>query len=390
MSTHPTRTVLPLAAISTVALAFTTPTAAALVSIGEHANIYFNGSVNARYDDNVFLAEENEEEDLILIFSPGLELNVGGRGNANFNLFYREDFYRFDDLSDLNTNLTNVFLDTYYNLPRLDLRLDGTFQQLMQPEAALLVMGFDGLIERDIYRLNLRGEYEISERTSIATGASLSRVDYDLDEFFTDTDSFSVPVNLYYALTPRFDASVGYRYRFTDVDAGDFGDAREYDDHYLNLGIRGEVLPKLMGEARAGYQQRQITDEFDSEDRDLFSFGIDFSHFLTPKITLLAGLYRDFESGGQGNSIDATGGSLGARYTLTQFVSAHAGANYFERKFTDTGRQDETLDLNVGVTYSPITYVDLSAGYIFRTNDSNVPELEFDNNIFTLSAALRY
>ena len=380
-TTNLTRSGLSIATASTLALASAVPSAAALVSIGETTNIYFNGSATARYDDNIFLQENNEESDLIFIFAPGVELNVGRRANANLNVYYREDFYLYEDNSDLDTNTSNVFLDAFFNMPRLDLRFDASFQQLIQPEANLRVFGFDRLIERDAYRANFRGEYEISERTSIASGINGSKVDFDNDIFFSDSESFSVPVTLYYALTPRFDLSAGYRYRYTDVKRGN-----EYDDHYANVGIRGEVFPKLMGEARVGYQERRVSG---GEDDDGVSFGLDFSHFLTPKITLLVGGYRDFETGGQGQSIDTIGGSLGARYTFNHLISATAGANYFERDY-ETGRTDDTLDLNLGVSYSPITYVNLSAGYIFRTNDSNLNGLDFDNNIFNVSASLRY
>ncbi len=373
-------------ATASLALASAVPSAAALVSIGDTANVYFNGSATARYDDNIFLRPNNEESDLIFIFAPGVELNVGKRANANLNLYYREDFYLYEDNSDLDTNVSNIFLDTFLNMPRLDLSFDASFQQLIQPEATLRLFGFDGLIERDVYNANFRGEYEISERTSIASGVSGSKVDFDNDIFFNDSESFSIPVTLYYSLTPRFDLSAGYRYRHTDVDRNGLANSREYEDHYANVGIRGEVLPKLMGEARVGYQERRV--EGGGND-DGVSFGLDFSHFLTPKITLLFGGYRDFETGGQGQSIDTVGGSLGARYTFNHLLSATAGVNYFERDY-DTGRTDDTLDLNVGVSYSPITYVNLSAGYIFRTNDSSVDALEFDNNIFNVSASLRY
>jgi polysaccharide biosynthesis protein VpsM len=395
MSTHNlTRSSLSIAAASSFALASAVPSAAALVSIGDFADLYFNGSVTARYDDNIYLQPQDEESDVIFIFAPGLELNIGNRANSNINLYYRHDFYRYIDNSNLDTDISNFFLDAYYNLPRLDLRLNGTFQQLIQPEPNTLAFQAEpGLIERDFYHVNLRGEYEISERFSAASGASVARVEFKdrLDGYFNDTDSFSVPFNLYYALTPRFDVSAGYRYRFTDVKRTDL----EYQDHYGNLGIRGEVLPKLMGEGRVGYQQRRIRG---GDNNDGLSFGADFSHFLTPKITLLAGAYRDFEAGGTGTSIVSTGGSLGARYSFNQLISAHGGVNYFERRYDqDTApavwfdrRKDDTLDLNVGVTYSPTIHVNLSAGYIFRTNDSTIDGFDFDNNIFNVSASLRY
>lgn len=387
MSTNKlTRTGLSITAASSLALASVVPSAAALVSIGDVANLYFNGSATARYNDNIFLRPNNEESDTIFIFAPGVELNVGKRANANFNIYYREDFHRYLDNSDLDNNYSNVFLDTYFSMPRLDLKLTASFMQLAQAESALRIATYNGLIERDVSNANLRGEYEISERTSVSAGLTGSKTKYvsNLHTIgFRDNESFAVPVTLYYGLTPRFDLSAGYRYRYQDVKQG----GSEYDDNYGNVGIRGEIFPKLMGEAKVGYQRRSVKG---GDSSDGLSFGLDLSHFITPKITLLAGGSRDYGVGGEGSSVLSTSGDIGARYAFNHLISATTGVGYSHRDYQASSRTDETLDFNLGVSYEPITYVNLSAGYIFRTNDSNVNVLDFDNNIFHVSAALRY
>lgn len=401
MISNPTRTHLglPLWVGSILLFPFVTPSAGALVSIGENTNLYFNGSATARWDDNVFLEHRDEESDLIFILSPGLELNIGSKENANVNLFYREDFYLYDDNSDLDSNQSNVFLESYWEQTRLSLRFDASFQQLVQVDPGLANLNLEGgLIERDFYEANFRGEYELTELTSIASGINYSKLDFD-SAGFTDRDVYSVPVNFYYELTPLVDLSVGYRYRETNNDSRrgfnpitqDFTGARipgvNYTDHYFNVGARGELAPKLLGQVRGGYQQRETSRG--GSDRDSLSFSVDLTHFTTPNTTVLVGLSRDFEVGGQGQSVQSTGGSVGVRHTLSHLVSASAGANYYERSYRG-GREDETLDLNVGLTYSPIANLDLSANYIFRTNDSTVDQFEFDNNIFSISAAVRY
>jgi hypothetical protein len=370
---------LPLWVGSVILLPFMAPSAAALVSV-DQASLFFNGSATVRWDDNIFLDEANEESDMLFILSPGVELNIGTRTNANINLFYREDFYLYDDNSQLDSNQSNVFFESYWSQARLDLRLKASYQQLIQvtPEFAFLP---GQLVERDYYLASLRGEYELTELTSIASGVDYSQLDFKT-QGFSSRESVSVPVNAYYEVTPQVDLSLGYRYRYTDVDLGS-----NFTDHYFNVGARGELAPKLIGEVRGGYQIRDFQVGGDS---DIISFGVDLSHFTTPRTTLLAGLYRDFDVGGQGQSITSTGGSLGVRHTFSHLVSGHAGVNYFERSYSGSPREDETLDLNVGVTYSPIVYLNLSANYIYRTNDSNFNQFEFNNNIFSLSAALRY
>lgn len=386
---------LPFMAAATFTLPFSTATDAALVTIDSPAHLFFNGSATARWNDNIFLQSDNEEKDVLLLFAPGLELNIGDDSRANINVYYRHDFHVYTDNSRLDDDYSNLFLETTWDQARLDLSFDASFQQIAQ--ALPDIPGLADLVERDNYRADLSGEYDLTERTSLASGINYSRTNYTTSGLnLTDRDSIGVPLNAYYALTPLVDISAGYRFRHTETEGG----APDYNDNYFNVGARGELAPKLIGEARVGYQHREVKDDqFDDEDG--ISFGIDFSHFTTAKTTLLAGAYQDFSTGARGSSLTTTGGSLGVQHTFNHLFSGNAGVNYFERDwdrvtqadandFNSTTRNDETLDLNVGMTYSPNVYVDLSASYIFRTNDSNVNFADFDNNIVSLSAALRY
>lgn len=376
---------------------FITPSAAALVSIGDYAEIFFNGSASVRYNDNLFLNESNERSDTIFILSPGVELNVGQRANANLNIYYREDFYLYDKNSRLDTNTTNVFLESFWNQSRLDLRFDASYEELIQttPDIVRLNSNINDLVEREQTRANLRGEYEISELTSASAGIGYSKLDFK-SPGFSDREIITIPLNAYYSVTPLVDLSIGYRFRDADVSdqtAYTFNGTpipsrsrSDYQDHYFNIGARGELAPKLMGEARAGYQYRDIKD---GGSKDTLSFSADVSHFTTANTTLLVGLFRDFDISVEGESTTRTGGNLGVRHTFSHLISGSAGAHYYERSYNG-GRKDKTIDVHVGATYSPITYLDLSATYVFRHNDSNIKQVEFDNNIFSVSAALRY
>lgn len=391
---------LPLLAASTFVFPVAVPSAAALVAIGDHANLLFNGSVTARANDNIFLESEDEESDVIFIVAPGLELNVGSRANANVNLYFREDFYNYADNSDLDDNYSNAFLSAYLDQARLDLQLDADYQELAQPSPNDIVIPGQ-LIERDSYGADVRAEYDISEKTSAAIGVDSSYVDYEND-VFSDRDVIGVPVDFYYELTPLVDLSVGYRYRHTDTSnrtnlfGGGEVEVPDYQDHFFNVGARGELAPKLLGEARIGYQERELDGTADDgETESGLSFGIDFSHYTTAKTTLTAGLFRDFETGGRGSAITAQGIDLGVNHSFSHLISAQAGIGYSEREWdrptAGVGeREDERFDANVGVTYAPTQYLDLMASYVFRTNDSTTEDLDYDNNILSLSAALRY
>ena len=83
--------------------------ASPLISIGDNAEVYFDGSSTARWTSNVFLSDENEEEDFLYILSPGFEFNIGNdASNADFTVLTRYDIVRYHDLTDLDVELLHV------------------------------------------------------------------------------------------------------------------------------------------------------------------------------------------------------------------------------------------------------------------------------------------
>lgn len=359
-------------------------TASPLISVGDDISILFHGSANMRIDDNIFLQSRDEESDVIFVFSPGLELNYGSLDTNLFSLYFREDIYRYIDNSRVNHNNSNIFLSSEVATPRLDLGIDASFRQLSQNAPDIFLRGT--LVRRDVYRASIQGEYELTERTSIASGVRYQYTDFHTRTSgasptrFSDSQSVAVPIDAYYELTPRIDVSAGYRYRYNRIDL-----ARNSNDHFFNIGGRGEITPLLTGDLKAGVQTRRFSGGGSSSGFSLIS---SLLWSVTPKTTASARAFRDFSVGASGTSIWNTGGGLGVSYAFSPLVSANVGADFIRYRY-DTGGRDELVTANVGVTYSPYEYVDLSAGYIFRTNDSTRGR-DFDSNVFNLSATLRY
>jgi hypothetical protein len=44
----------------------------------------------------------------------------------------------------------------------------------------------------------------------------------------------------------------------------------------------------------------------------------------------------------------------------------------------------------VGVSYTPESYLKFSAGYNLQVNDSTISRIGYTNNVFDISASLRY
>ena len=82
---------------------------APLVSIGNNADIFFNGSSSLRWSSNIFSDADNEESDLSWTVSPGFEINVGrGVSNADLTVITRYDVVKYQDNDQLDTELFHV------------------------------------------------------------------------------------------------------------------------------------------------------------------------------------------------------------------------------------------------------------------------------------------
>ncbi len=364
-------------------MAALTANGAPLVAVGERGEIFFNGSVTLRADDNVFLSGIEEESDVIFIFSPGVEFSYGGDAIWNASAYYREDIYRYTDNSELNTNNSNVFLNANYGDARLEGSFDASYQRLVQNTFDLAGEGF--LVERDVYRIGVGGEYDLTQFIDVGSGISYQRTDFKRREF-RDTEVISVPVDVYYNLSPTIDLSAGYRFR----DNNTRGTGLDSQDHFFNVGIRGEVTPLIMGSFKIGYQERRFKDSDAPDDRTGLAFDGQVTWDASDRINVSIHGNRDLRYGARGNTIEQTGGGARVTYLFTELLAGGGGLRYQESRYKEFDRKDDRWTADIGLTYSPNEYVDLSADYIYTNNDSNVSAADLDRNIFQLTAALRY
>ncbi len=365
----------------------TTAVASPLISVGDRGAIYFNGSVTLRADDNVFLNANNEESDIIFIFSPGIEFTYGSDAIWNFSAYYREDIYRYTDNTELNTNNSNVFLNADYSDGRVDASFDASYQRLVQ--SSFDVSDMSGiLVERDVYRIGSDAEYDLTQLIDVGAGISYQETNFKRREF-RDTEVISVPVDLYYNWRPTIDLSAGYRFR----DNNTRGTGLDSQDHFFNVGMRGEITPAILGIVKVGYQERQFKDSGAPDDRDGLAFNGQAVWDATERINLSLLANRDLTYSARGNTIQRTGGGPRMDYLFTELFTGSAGLHYQESRYHDgalDGRKDEKWTADIGLGYSPNDYVELAAAYIYTNNESNRAYADLDRNIFQLTASLRY
>lgn len=354
-------------------------TAAPFVALGDNAELFLTASVDVKVDDNVYLRNSNEIDDTILTFTPGIDLVFGRNAATSGNFYYRHDFLRYSDNSNQDTNLANIGLDSLYNNGKTKFDFGFSFAETAQNEIS--VPGF--IVPRDVTAGRAMAEFGITEKSLLGIGVRYDKSDYGLGGGFRDNSAFTLPIDYYHEYSPKLQLSAGYRYRSTDVSGAGALDSK---DHFLNIGARGEFTPKLSGQFRVGYGKRS----FDNTLPDDNMLGLDLNLTLaaTAKTSVLFNASNDYGVSALGSSTDSL--SFGA--TITNRVDDQWGwrASLHFRSIDYTSRTDDYFEGNAGVTYTYNASMNFAAGFTHRKNDSSLAANNFSNNVFSLTANLRY
>jgi len=364
---------------------------APLISIGDNTDVFFNGSTSLRWTSNLFREEDDEVDDLIWTIRPGFEINVGrGVSNADLSVTTNYTIRRYAEHDELDSELFDIRAIGSYQSSRLDLSGAVGFSQAQSTTGDTSAVVDDDLTKTESYDGNVHAEYRFSPKLSFGLGFKYFEKNYVTNEdFLSDRHTITLPFDLFYELTPKVDLSVGYIYSETDVESSlNTPIAYTTENHFLNVGARGNLLPKVTGFFKVGYSTRE-DDRPGSEDNSTLGLDADLTWAATPKITARLGLSRGFGVGGEGLSNENTSVDLNVNYSIDSFYAASGFLSYNLRDY-DTGREDNQYELGARLTYTPNQYWRFGAGYTFSENDSSQESADYTDHSFDVSVSLRY
>jgi hypothetical protein len=361
--------------------------AASFVAVGENAELFLTASASVALDDNIYIRATDEVDDVILSFTPGLDFVFGRNAATSGNVYYRHKFLRYSDYSMQDTDLADLGLNTVYANGKSKLNFGAAFAQFAQNDASIA----GTIIERDLTSVRASGEVGVTEKTSIGAGASLEKNSYTLPGFI-DSTVWNVPVDLYFEYSPKLQTSVGYRYRNTELS----GAGLDSKDHFFSVGARGEFTPKLTGQIRIGYTLRDFANNTDDSD---LGAEANLTYAFSEKTSLSINALSDYSVSPVGASTQIKRMGFSSSTRVSEQWSWNANLSYGITKY---GRRDDSLVLGgLGLAYTYSNHVNFSASYSFRSNSSdpttalpadlaNARNAEFDNNVFSLAANIRY
>jgi len=357
------------------------------------------------WQSNVFSDESDAVDDFKLTLSPGFEVNVGrGLSNVDLSIITRYDIVRFDEVTDLDNELFHIKAVGSYAGSRLSVNGLVSYDESQSN-------GADGndnqkgkLSASETTAANLNGEYTLSPKFSFGAGVNYNHREY-AEGSSADRDTYTIPLDIFYELTPKVDLSIGYTYTSTEVSSTVSGasEVSGYDkeQHFVNVGARGDLLPKLNGSFKIGFNTMDSDDPSTRDgngpegrsDRDSdSSLGLDasFTYLATAKVNTQLSLNRNFDVAGQGESTEATRVDLSANYSINTQYTATANLGYTLREYVDTGREDDNYRTGVSLSYVPNQYWRFSTGYNYTENSSSDAGQSYEAHVINVSASLRY
>lgn len=351
---------------------------------------YFSFGINVRaeYNDNIFLEETDEEEDLVFRVDVPLEISNSKYAENQWSIIYTPRFKFYADNSDqdgvdhfVDLGWKQVFAKTSVDLGVEYDKIDGADRFA------------SGTIARDMYKARLGVSHQYSGK---------SRFDFDLgfraDEFddarLFDRERYNTRVSWQYQVTGKIQIGpfVGYEHVSIDGESNPDQDA-------VSFGLRGNYQA-LQKTTLVGYVGAEYRDyDGGSRDSDLLpTFELGAQHQLTGKTTLTGLLYHNTRASysDRGQSYNATGVNLVAAYAATARISARAGVSYEHDNYFGTSSANapdldsDYITFFAGASYVTDLGVTLGSGIRFSNNDSDTETRDFDNFILNFNASYTY
>ena len=362
--------------------------ASPLISLGPNSGVFFNGSIALEYQSNIFLDDPelsgtSGEGEFAYIFSPGFELNFGdGTAENNVLIMVREDIKNYNNKSEIDSENLFFLLSLTYTRAPVNVEASANFFELTQNTADVNRLG--ALTESEMTLVNFRGEYELTAKTSIE-----GKFGYTGTHYITigpiDSKVLEFPVNVYYAYSPKLDVSFGFRYRSTDVDVGP-----DSSDIFYNVGLRGELTPKLETAFQIGVIDRDLGTNVLGDDTSL-GLNSSITWFATDLTTVDATAKLDYTTGGTAATLQNTGATVSVLHSFSPMITGNVNLSYNNAEYRDgSGRVDDSYNAALSISYLPNDHVTLTASYLYLKNESNTIGGNFDNSLLSIAASLRY
>lgn len=381
--------------------------------------------VAEEYNDNIYLSENDQQDDWITTIEPGIDVRIDSRWiDLSLDYSFRYDYYlKNDDLTDFDfaggqrANLGTTFFEGRpFTLSVLAIISRET---LDEREASSVT---NELINKSTvydYTVNPQYRFRLGGQSSLVFGYIYERTDHE-DSRGDDSQGHSGRVSLIRELSTNTQISANYTYKMNISD-----DEEDYNEQSYTLGLNQQLGPRTEISLEGGFSTIAYVD-IDDDDGESLTWSTDISYRLSAPITLSLMFSQDFDNSATDGltksrdasfrinySKDSFGAGLEAYLDQTDYLrSAREDESYggrFNLSFplysnlsTDLDAEYEVSDFigaidknvdqySVGASlHYNIRRFLTSLSYEHRVYDSDINTQDYTENTVTLSASVRF
>jgi len=337
-------------------------------------------SERVEYQSNVFQTPSHSKDDVVFKTIPGFVADYTF-GTHSLSAGYRAEILRYLDLTNQDTVHHFGVAQLRLDFPRTLLNLRDDFARTSDPPGTELT----GRILSTTNVFKPEAEYRLTQRFSLGLNYGWTHVRFD-DQFIAeliDRDEHRAGAAVFWKVVPKGDVFFSYTYgRVIFTTATD----RDYTDHLIAVGLRGDITSKLSSTLRVGYEIRDPDSSGQASFSGLF-FGGDVTYRPTERTTITLATQRATQESTFGTDAFyvTTNGTLSVTQQLLTKLSVTArlggGVNDYSTKQTADGktafRHDPFLLAGVQADYDIQPWLRTGVEYARTSRDSNFPSFRF-------------
>ena len=357
--------------------------------------------VGIRWDDNIFIQPNNEIEDLIFTFSPGLAIGYLdeesrltrfldreerasriNRFEGNFLLLdYTPSFIVFADHDSENSFDQEARFEARWQLRKLSIAAQARYiseqEANVELNSRLRHTGVGG---------GVSANYQISERTSVEVGGY---VQHDKYENASGNTEYRAETFLGYEVSPVLKFGLGAAFGHVEVE-------NAQNQTFERILARGsyEITAKVEATVQAGVEFRQS--DGGGNDRTNPIFELDLTYLPAEATRVGLNVYRRVLSSisEPAEYVTSTGAGLKFSRMLRDGLRFTAEGGYRSSEYSDSAigpaRSDDYFYGSAALLYSFAHWGSVELSYEYRKNDSSRATSDFTNNQVALALSLTF
>jgi len=356
-------------------------------STREQEGLYAGVGVGYTQRSNVRrTADDDDQDDGALVITPvaGYKRFIG-RHSAEVNV--STQFIRFDDFESENTETYSVNGLANLDVTRiLDVDLFATYTDLAEPRG-----GSGTRLDQDLEP----DQVEITEYGGVVTlGRRAARLQFQVgadrsqwryqnnQQQFRDRDDDRVHGRAYYNISPRTSVFAGAS--LTDIDFLRSATNPDSEELTYEAGARWEATAKTAGRFSIGRTEKDFDDPAAADARTTTLAGR-VTWDARPRTSFSLYGSRQFEESTTADDDFFVSELIGA--SVNQSFGARINAFAYYNMTNDdyeSGRNDDITDYGVGLDYSLRRWLSVGAQYSVIERDSNVPGEDYEDEVISL------